>query len=81
MEADMADTMNDSRATYSGGLRGFLIGAVIGAVVASLLGVIFAMLNFGEGGPGMHAMAGAAFGGLVGFMVGILSARRRIPRR
>jgi hypothetical protein len=77
----MADTLTDSRATYSGGMRGFIIGAIAGALVASLLSVLFAMLNFGEGGPGMHAMAGAGFGGLVGFMVGIISARRRIPQR
>ena len=74
---DMADTLTDSRATFRGGLHGFATGAVAGAVVAGLIGLLFAWLNLGEGGPGLHMMAGAAFGGLVGFMVGAIRARPR----
>ena len=73
----MADTLTDSRATYRGGLHGFVTGAVAGAVVAGLIGLLFAWLDFGEGGPGLQMMAGAAFGGLLGFMVGAIRARPR----
>ena len=73
----MADTLTDSRATYRGGFRGFVTGALVGAVMAALLGVLFAYFDIGAGGPGLHVMAGAAFGGLVGFMVGALRGRPR----
>lgn len=73
----MADTLTDSRATYRGGFRGFVTGAVAGAVVAGLLGLLFAYLDFGNGGPGLHMAAGAAFGGFVGFMVGAIRNRPR----
>jgi hypothetical protein len=78
MEAFMANALNDSRATYSGGLKGFLLGAVAGALLATIVSVIFAMLDAGEGGPGLHLMAGAGLGGLAGLMWGALAARRRI---
>lgn len=73
----MADTITDSRATYRGGFKGFVTGAVAGAVVAGLLGLLFAYLDMGAGGPGLHVMAGAAFGGLVGFMIGGIRNRPR----
>lgn len=77
----MADTLNDSRATYVGGLRGFMVGAVAGALAAVLISAVFAWFNLSEGGPGLHAMAGAGFGGLLGFMVGALKARLPMQRR
>jgi hypothetical protein len=78
MEASMANAINDSRATYGGGLKGFLLGAVAGALLATIISVVFAMFNAGEGGPGLHLMAGAGLGGLAGLMFGALKARRRI---
>jgi hypothetical protein len=73
----MADTITDSRATYRGGFKGFVTGAVAGAVIAGLIALLFSYLDFGNGGPGLHMMAGAAFGGLVGFMVGAIRGRPR----
>jgi hypothetical protein len=73
----MAGTVTDSRATYRGGFKGFVMGAVAGAIVAGLIALVFAKLQVGAGGPGMHMMAGAAFGGLVGFMVGAIRGRPR----
>jgi hypothetical protein len=74
----MAEILTDARATYSGGIHGFAIGAVAGALVAVLISAVFAWFDLGEGGPGLHAMAGAGFGGLVGFMLGALKARLRV---
>ena len=76
----MADTIEQSSNTYSGGHKGFLIGAAVGAVIAGLVGLVFALLNFGEGGPGLHIMAGAAFGGFVGLFIGAFRAQRKLRR-
>jgi hypothetical protein len=73
----LADPITDSRATCHGGLRGLVTGAVAGGVIAGLLGLLFAYLDFGEGGPGLQVMAGAGFGGLLGFMVGAIRNRPR----
>jgi hypothetical protein len=73
----MADTVTDSRATYRGGFKGFVTGAFAGAVVAGLIALVFAWLDVGAGGPGLHMMAGVAFGGLIGFMVGSIRGRPR----
>jgi hypothetical protein len=53
------------------------MGAVAGAVIAILVGIVFAIFNLGEGGPGLHAVAGAAFGGFVGLMLGMVRSRWR----
>jgi ABC-type Fe3+-siderophore transport system permease subunit len=51
-------------------------GAALGAVLASVLAWALG-LDSAAGSIGMHALAGAALGGLVGFMVGALMANRR----
>jgi hypothetical protein len=68
---------HDSEMTLRGGIRGFAIGAVSGAVLAILAAMVMAHFNMGTGGPGLHAAAGAAFGGGIGFFWGILAARHR----
>jgi hypothetical protein len=73
----MADTLTDSRVTYAGGRKGFVIGALAGAVIAGILGLFFASMEFGNGGPGLHIMAGAVFGGLAGLMIGAIRSRPR----
>jgi hypothetical protein len=68
----MARMPADSRTSYSHGIRGFVIGAVAGALIASLVAFVFAMFDVGAGGPGLHVIAGAAFGGFVGLMMGMV---------
>lgn len=79
----MAHTnMQDSRVTFSGGVKGLAFGALAGGILAALLSTLFAALQFGEGGPGVHFISGAAFGGLVGLFIGMLGARRKLgPNR
>jgi hypothetical protein len=72
----MADMIVSSRATYAGGIKGFVYGALGGAFAASLLGFFFAMIGAGEGGPGLTVAAGAAFGGGIGLMLGAIRASR-----
>ena len=72
----MADTIVNSRATYAGGMRGFVYGALGGALAAALLSFFFSLINAGEGGPGLNVAAGAAFGGMVGLMIGAIRASR-----
>jgi hypothetical protein len=72
----MADTSRDSGATYSRALKGLWIGAIVGAVLANVVGMLLGMINIQTGGPGLHAMAGAAFGGFAGFMTGLIASRR-----
>ena len=72
----MADTILNSRATYAGGSKGFFYGARGGAFAASLLSAFMALIGAGEGGPGLGVAAGAAFGGMVGLMIGAIRASR-----
>lgn len=67
----------DSRSTYIGGRNGMVLGAVAGAVAFSLVSLVLDLLDVGAGGPGLAVMAGIAFGGFAGTMIGILRARRR----
>jgi hypothetical protein len=76
----MADTIVNSRATYAGGIKGFVYGAIAGAFAASLLSFFFAMIGAGEGGPGLTVAAGAAFGGGVGLMIGAIRSSRTASR-
>ena len=66
---------NDSYATFMGGRGGFIIGASAGALVAAVFTLAMDMFGAGAGGPGLAVMAGAAFGGLAGTIVGALRAR------
>ena len=72
----MADTIVNSRATYAGGIKGFVYGAVGGAFAAALLSVLLTLIGAGDGGPGLTVAAGAAFGGIVGLMIGAIRASR-----
>ena len=76
----MADVIVNSRATFSGGIKGFAIGAAAGALFALLLSGLFMLINAGEGGPGLNMAAGAAFGGAVGLMIGAIRASRTASR-
>jgi hypothetical protein len=69
--------LQDSASTWVGGRNGFVIGAIAGALIASLIATLMVHLDAGAGGPGLHAMGGAAFGGMVGLFIGMLAARRR----
>ena len=71
------DVTTESRLTLSGGRKGLIIGALTGAVVFALFSIIMDQTGIGTGGPGVNAFAGAAFGGLIGLMVGALRARHR----
>jgi len=75
----MADIIVHSRATYAGGIKGFAYGALGGALSAALLGALLILIGAGEGGFGLVVAAGAAFGGMVGLMLGAIhgSATRR----
>lgn len=54
--------------TMLGGIKGIAVGAAAGGVVAVLLATILdGLLRAGSGGSALHFIAGAAFGGLVGF--------------
>jgi biotin transporter BioY len=61
------------------GFHGLWIGAVVGAfgapIVARLLG-----LDFPTGGGGLDAIAGAAAGGFLGFIVGLIVYSSRYSR-
>jgi hypothetical protein len=76
----MADTIVNSRATYAGGIKGFVYGAVAGGFAAALLSVLFTLIGAGEGGPGLNVAAGAAFGGGIGLMIGAIRASRTASR-
>ena len=73
----MADTIVNSRATFSGGIKGFVIGAAAGALFALVLSWMFMLINAGEGGPGLNMAAGAAFGGGIGLLLGAIRSSRR----
>ncbi|HYC36997.1 MAG TPA: hypothetical protein VEC19_11275 [Usitatibacter sp.] len=66
---------NDSYATFSGGRYGMVIGAVAGALVFAIGSLAMDLLDVGAGGPGLAVMSGAAFGGLMGMILGALRAR------
>jgi hypothetical protein len=66
-----------SRATYAGGIKGFVYGALGGAFAAAVLSFFFALIDAGEGGPGLNVAAGAAFGGMVGLMIGAIRSSRQ----
>jgi hypothetical protein len=66
----------DSASTFAGGRKGMVVGALSGAVLFGLVSLAMDLMNVGAGGPGLAVMAGVAFGGLAGTMVGILMARR-----
>jgi len=73
----MADTIVNSRATFSGGIKGLAIGAAIGAAISLLLSYFFVLINAGEGGPGLNVAAGAVFGGAVGLIFGAIRSSRK----
>ena len=76
----MADILVNSRATYAGGSKGFVYGALGGGFAASLLSFFMALIGAGEGGPGLGVAAGAAFGGMVGLMIGAIRSSREGSR-
>lgn len=69
------DYSNDSRATLAGGRHGMIYGALAGALVFAIASLALGLLDVNIGGPGISVMAGMAFGGLAGMMVGALRAR------
>ncbi len=69
------DYSNDSRATFAGGRDGMIYGAIAGALLFAIVSLVFAVLDISIGGPGVSVMAGMAFGGLAGLMIGALRAR------
>jgi uncharacterized membrane protein len=73
----MTDMSEDARRTYAGGHKEFMIGALAGALAGGLIGLMFMGLGAGEGGPGLHIMAGAALGAAIGLFVGMLKARQK----
>ncbi len=60
---------------HAAGIKGFIAGAVIGGVLAAIIGIIFSVLDYGEGGVPLDVAGGAAFGGLVGVMFAMIRAR------
>jgi hypothetical protein len=61
---------------FRGGIKGLVIGAIIGSLIP-LIFLTIEMVKQGDGGSSSFAwFFGTAFGGGIGFFVGILTARR-----
>jgi hypothetical protein len=72
----MASRYPDSRPVFRHGVRGLVIGAVIGALLAALASYLPVVPNHDGGSSAIGWFAAAAFGGGIGWFVGILTGRR-----
>jgi hypothetical protein len=69
--------IDHSTALFHGGIKGLIYGAIIGGVLALVFAsVLDRVMDWGSGGAVLHAMGGAAAGGLIGWFAGILVWRR-----
>jgi hypothetical protein len=63
--------------TMLGGIKGVAIGAAVGGIAAVLLSwILDELMRSGSGGFALHFIAGASFGGLVGFFLGAIRRSR-----
>lgn len=61
---------------YADGHVGMIFGAMLGAALAGIVGLGFAVVGAGNGGPALHMMAGTAMGALAGSLFALIRAKR-----